>query len=96
MPTLKPAATNFHFPSLHLHESITVMQGSDLQWALKLLPPGDRFAVALGHYALFWVLWAHLKAEKDGPFAEVSHYNKHAGVGPAQVRVHGFAVWIGL
>ncbi|CAE7709577.1 unnamed protein product, partial [Symbiodinium sp. KB8] len=34
---------------------------SDLRWILKLLPPGDRFAVALGHYALFWIQWSNYR-----------------------------------
>ncbi|CAE7203119.1 unnamed protein product [Symbiodinium natans] len=39
---------------------------TDLRWVNRLLPRGDRAAVALGHMLLSWVMLNSLRADRDG------------------------------
>ncbi|CAE7228737.1 unnamed protein product [Symbiodinium sp. CCMP2592] len=46
--------------------NLTPRVSTDLRWLMKLLPRGDRSAVALGHVVLTWVMLNSLRADSDG------------------------------
>lgn len=46
--------------------NLTSRVSTDLRWLMKLLPRGDRAAVALGHVVLTWVMLNSLRADSDG------------------------------